>query len=274
MCVPVTTVWVSPGHVREIDAPIVAVAPDATAWLAALDAVPDRTQGRIGLHGRVETQLVDGEPVRVIARDASGEWSQVLAPWQPCPESEHGYPGWVPSAHLRAVHGTGQTEVAGEADHADTAGLGVTPGPVDNRNPYAGNHPALTAAREHLGLPYLWGGATPLGFDCSGLVHFVWRHLGVVVPRDAHAQAAFARPVELDAVHPGDLYFFARPQQRIHHVGIVVARGHMVHAPETDALLTDETLSPERTDTLVAAGRLPLPGSEPAGTRKSTSAPG
>lgn len=256
VCVRVTTVWVSPDYVRELDASIVAAVPDAAAWLAALDAVSERAQGRIGLHGRVETQLVDGEPVRVIGRDASGEWSQVLAPWQPCPGSDYGYPGWVPSAHLRAVH---------EADHADTAGRGVTPGPAGDGNPHAGDHPALTAARHHLGLPYLWGGATPLGFDCSGLVHFVWRHLGVVVPRDAHAQAAVARPVALDAVRPGDLYFFARPEQRIHHVGIVVARGRMIHAPETDALLTDELLSPGRNDTLVAAGRLPLPGAEPAG---------
>lgn len=256
MCVPVTTVWVSPSHVREIDAPIVTASPDAAAWLAALDAVPDRTQGRIGLHGRVETQLVDGEPVRVIGRDASGGWSQVLAPWQPYPDREHGYPGWVPSAHLRADHGADQTDVA---HHADTAALGVTPGPAGDGNPHTVDHPALTAAREYLGLPYLWGGATPLGFDCSGLVHFVWRHLGVVVPRDAHAQAAFARPVALPAVLPGDLYFFARPHQRIHHVGIVAARGRMVHAPETDALLTDETLSPERTGTLVSAGRLPPP---------------
>lgn len=248
--VPVTTVWVSPTHARDVDAPNVAATPDAAAWLAALDADPDHTQGRLGLHGRVETQLADGEPVRVVGHDASGGWSQVLAPWQPCPGSEHGYPGWVPSAHLRAVD---------EMHWREAAQMPPVPDPVSACDPRHDGHPALAAAREHLGLPYLWGGVTPLGFDCSGLVHFVWRGVGVVVPRDAHAQAASARPVALDAVQPGDLYFFARPDQRVHHVGIVVAPGRMVHAPETGALLVDELLSDERTDTLVAAGRLPWP---------------
>lgn len=120
-------------------------------------------------------------------------------------------------------------------------------------------HPALALAREHLGLPYLWGGLTPLGLDCSGLVHHTWRRFGIVVPRDAYAQAESATPVALDAVEPGDLYFFGHPGKRIHHVGIVVSPGRMVHASETGAVLVEENLGPDRFATLVAAGRLPHP---------------
>jgi cell wall-associated NlpC family hydrolase len=83
--------------------------------------------------------------------------------------------------------------------------------------------------------------------------------MGVVVARDAYAQADFAASVELDAVRPGDLYFFARPGRRIHHVGIVVRPGRMVHASETGGVLVEEDLPADRVATLVAAGRLPMP---------------
>ena len=83
--------------------------------------------------------------------------------------------------------------------------------------------------------------------------------MGVVVARDAYAQADFASSVELDAVRAGDLYFFARPGRRIHHVGIVVRPGRMVHASETGGVLVEEDLPADRVATLVAAGRLPMP---------------
>jgi cell wall-associated NlpC family hydrolase len=117
----------------------------------------------------------------------------------------------------------------------------------------------VVLAREHLGVPYLWGGVTPLGFDCSGLVHHTWRRFGRVVPRDSWAMALAADPVPLDAVRPGDLYFFARDGRRIHHVGIVVAPGAMIHASETGEVVVEEALDDDRLDALVAAGRLVAP---------------
>jgi cell wall-associated NlpC family hydrolase len=171
----------------------------------------------------------------------------VVAPWQLSPKDHRGYPGWVPSAHLTPVAGpspvTGPTaELDGSEPDVEDAG-----------------HPAVAEARRHIGLPYLWSGISPFGFDCSGLVLHTWRRMGVVVARDAYAQADFASPVELDAVRPGDLYFFARPGRRIHHVGIVVRPGRMVHASETGSVLVEEDLRADRVATLVAAGRLPMP---------------
>ena len=75
--VPVTTVWSSPESPRPVDAPVVADDPDVAGWLAALDArtADDESgDGRLGLHGRVETQLLEGEPVCVT--DTSGSWSR------------------------------------------------------------------------------------------------------------------------------------------------------------------------------------------------------
>ncbi|TQM58244.1 C40 family peptidase [Humibacillus xanthopallidus] len=253
--VAVTTLWVRPDSPRPVDAPITLDRPDAVAWLAALDehdTDDESGDGRLGLHGRVESQLLAGEPVVVVGSDASGRWAHVVAPWQRSPKDERGYPGWVPSAHLTPA--AEQEPAEPPARPADLSDLLGDTGERDE-----GDHPAVVLARRHLGLRYLWCGISPLGFDCSGLVLHTWRQLGHVVARDAYAQAEVAEPVALDAVRSGDLYFFARPGRRIHHVGIVVRPGRMVHASETGGVLVEEDLPPERVATLVAAGRLPHP---------------
>ncbi|HET7799257.1 MAG TPA: C40 family peptidase [Humibacillus xanthopallidus] len=253
--VAVTTLWIGPDSPRPVDAPITRDRPDAVAWLAALDendADDESGDGRLGLHGRVESQLLAGEPVVVVGSDESGRWAEVVATWQRSPKDERGYPGWVPAAHLSPAAGQVPTAQPGRAP--DLSDLLGDVGQHDD-----GDHPAVVLARQHLGLRYLWCGISPLGFDCSGLVLHTWRQLGHVVARDAYAQAEVAEPVALDDVRSGDLYFFAHPGRRIHHVGIVVRPGRMVHASETGGVLVEEDLPPERVATLVGAGRLPHP---------------
>ncbi|HRW19850.1 MAG TPA: C40 family peptidase [Dermatophilaceae bacterium] len=240
--VEVTTVWTGPEAPRRVDALAVADHPDPVGWLALLDTRPDDDEagdGRLGLHGRVHTQVVAGEPVVVVAEHPSG-WVEVVLPWQPASEDPRGYPGWVRRAHLL---------------RDDVSRAERRPEPLDPPVPGV-----LELAREHLGLRYLWGGTSHLGYDCSGLVHHVWRELGVVVPRDADVQHTACQPVELGDEQPGDLYFFARPGRPIHHVGIVVEPGVMIHASETGGWLVEEPLSPARLETRYAAGRLPFIG--------------
>ena len=209
--------------------------PDHAAWLAAMDAValadPD---SRLALVDRLDSELTEHEPVIVVERRE--DWSLVSCPWQPFADRPDGYQGWVRSAHLTTVRPEPGTD--GPAD-----------GLVDATK-------FLNEARRHIGLRYLWGGLTPRGLDCSGLVHHSARRLGVRVPRDAGDQCRAAEPVELTRVQPGDLYFFAEPDAPVHHVGIVVEPGVMLHAPETGGRVIEESLSPERHATLVAAGRI------------------
>ena len=151
---------------------------------------------------------------------------------------------------------------------ADPAGSGGGPVPRTPRDVEPSrldaDHPALALAREHIGLLYLWGGLTPLGLDCSGLVHHTWRRFGIVVPATLMPRPSTPRRVpphrRRRARRP---YFFARPGRRIHHVGIVVRPGRMVHASETGGVLVEEALTTDRVDTLVAAGRLPARDGRP-----------
>jgi peptidoglycan DL-endopeptidase CwlO len=96
--------------------------------------------------------------------------------------------------------------------------------------PTVGGHPeAATIALKYLGVPYVFGGGTPAGFDCSGLVMYVFAQLGVQLPHYAAAQYGFGVPVPRSALQPGDLVFF----DALGHVGIYIGGNQFVHAPQT-----------------------------------------
>lgn len=120
-----------------------------------------------------------------------------------------------------------------------------------------GNEIALRAISQ-LGKPYIWGGADLTGFDCSGLVRFIYDQVGIPVPRTAAEQFSAATPIELTGLEPGDLLFFrTQGRQRISHVAIYTGEGRFVHAPRTGQPvefreLDDEYYRPR----LAGAGRL------------------
>jgi cell wall-associated NlpC family hydrolase len=86
----------------------------------------------------------------------------------------------------------------------------------------------VEAAMKYRGVPYVWGGAGPGGFDCSGLVMYVFAELGVSLPHSAAMQYDSGTHVSRDQLEAGDLVFFGNP---IHHVGIYVGNGDMIDAP-------------------------------------------
>jgi cell wall-associated NlpC family hydrolase len=88
-----------------------------------------------------------------------------------------------------------------------------------------------SAALAHLGAPYRAGAAGPDAFDCSGLVHFVHRGIGLSVPRTAAAQRLAATPVPPEELRAGDLVFFRMGGAQIDHVGIYDGDGQFIHAP-------------------------------------------
>jgi cell wall-associated NlpC family hydrolase len=86
----------------------------------------------------------------------------------------------------------------------------------------------VAIARGLLGIPYVYGGTTPAGFDCSGFTSYVFRQAGISLPRTASAQKAASTPVSNP--RPGDLVFFGSP---VHHVGIYTGNGMMIDSPRT-----------------------------------------
>lgn len=294
VAVPVATMWTSPDAPRAVDADAVRDMPDVAGWAAAMGSA-----ARLGLHGRALTQLLMGEPALVLEeRDG---WARVAALWQESATHERGYAGWVRTAHLaepvRRTEGPTAFVTSREATCTLDGGGSVTlsfgtalwadPGREGLRVLVPGGGAGTLSARDvrlsdkverprldadrilevaaaFLGLRYLWGGTSTWGLDCSGLVHLALRSQGVLLPRDAcdQARSHLLEAVPLDQVRPGDLYFFARPGERIYHVGFVSrppaddGTRWMLHAPEGGGLVEDAPLAPHRQQTLVSAARL------------------
>jgi cell wall-associated NlpC family hydrolase len=93
------------------------------------------------------------------------------------------------------------------------------------------------------GAPYRNGGVDPAGFDCSGLVKYVFEQHGVAMPREARKQFEIGRPVEPSSLEPGDLVFFTTVAPGASHVGILVGGDQFVHAPTTNGVVRVESLS-------------------------------
>ncbi|WP_207705514.1 NlpC/P60 family protein [Hathewaya massiliensis] len=91
---------------------------------------------------------------------------------------------------------------------------------------------AVREALKYQGIPYLWGGTTPSGFDCSGLMQYVYRSLGVDIGRSTYDQIYSGYSVSKSDLQPGDLVFFGSASAP-HHVGMYIGGGQYVHAPRT-----------------------------------------
>jgi cell wall-associated NlpC family hydrolase len=99
---------------------------------------------------------------------------------------------------------------------------------------------AVQIAMGELGVPYVWGGASPAGFDCSGLTMWVYAQLGIQLDHYTGSQWTAGVPVPYDQLAPGDLVFF---EPDIGHVGIYIGNGEFIHAPHTGTVVQISSLS-------------------------------
>ncbi len=168
-------------------------------------------------------------------------------------------------AHLKAVEAARQAQLQREAEaqlaqqQADQrqASLAPTvpvtaPSAPPSSAPPARYGGVVGIAMRYLGTPYVWGGASPAGFDCSGFVMYVFSQIGVSLPHSSYAQYGYGSPVSLADLQPGDLVFF----DGLGHVGIYVGGGSFIHSPHTGDVVKISSISGWYASTFVGGRRL------------------
>ena len=115
-------------------------------------------------------------------------------------------------------------------------------------------HAVVDAARQAIGTPYRYGGDSPRGFDCSGLVQYAHRQVGIHIPRTTASQWHAARSPQRRYLMPGDVLFFSLGGDKDRHVGIYEGDGMFIHAPSSGKQVRRASLDdPYGQDHLVAA---------------------
>lgn len=172
-------------------------------------------------NGKIVATLTYGTKSQVTAH--SNGWYKI---------SVQGIEGWICGDYVKIYDGSEEV------------------GPIVKETPliesrYSGTDIA-NKAKEYIGVPYLWGGFTPLGFDCSGLVQYVYKHFGISVSRTTYYQVNEGQTVSRGNLVAGDLIFFTTNDDDpndISHVGIYIGGNEFIHAPGPGEFIKISNLS-------------------------------
>lgn len=261
----VANIWTAPDTPRPFDQTMLDPTVSIREWLKSMTY-----DQRLGLctDNVIQTQVLFGEEVLVTAEQ--DEWVSVVVPGQSSRKDKRGYPGWMKKNQLKNTNlpqsnhtvaiskptaflygDTGDKEIELSFLTAlplieEENGFFKVATPFGDRllrqtdaalvqNKKGTAEDIIQTGVRFLGLPYLWGGISGFGFDCSGFMYSVFKANGYRIPRDAGDQAKTGKEVPLHDIGAGDLLFFAYEEGNgaIHHVGLSIGDGKMLHSPKT-----------------------------------------
>lgn len=261
----VANIWTAPDTPRPFDQTMLDPTVSIREWLKSMTY-----DQRLGLctDNVIQTQVLFGEEVLVTAEQ--DEWVSVVVPGQSSRKDKRGYPGWMKKNQLKNTNlpqsnhtvaiskptaflygDTGDKEIELSFLTAlplieEENGFFKVATPFGDRllrqtdaalvqNKKGTAEDIIQTGVSFLGLPYLWGGISGFGFDCSGFMYSVFKANGYRIPRDAGDQAKTGKEVPLHDIGAGDLLFFAYEEGNgaIHHVGLSIGDGKMLHSPKT-----------------------------------------
>ena len=194
--------------------------------------------------------LVGGDVMRIVGREKdpdnllirkSQRWTKVMLP--------SGKTGWVKTSQIKPH--TGFKSIAKGEGNAESISDKLM-------------EKIIGSAMKLKGVPYLWGGMSPKGVDCSGLVRWSYLMIGILLPRNASQIVHCGDEVALDQMQRGDLVFFGTPAkdgkpQRVTHIGIYLGNNHIIHASHLvriNSLIPGDSDYYENAHRLIAARRL------------------
>ncbi len=288
--VAVGTIWSAPDKVRSVDEQALTHPTNIQQWLLKL-TLEEKLAFSEDLS--IDTQILYGEEVEVL-EELDG-WMKVACIHQASDQHELGYPGYIPAAQLSDVCEVADDSqyvrviVPKTLTYKDQQphiiiSFNTTLPLIDEQDGWVTvmspdgtlelrtsdvviqpnywpqiqhNFKALyAAARQFLDLGYLWGGMSSYGYDCSGLVYQVYRHMGHKLPRDAGEQYEATTPVDKIDLLPGDLVYFSSNQSidSITHIGIYIGDGMMIHSPHTPKAIEEMTITSGYYETHYVAG--------------------